>query len=106
MDSVERKDFAWVVMELAVVLLMEVEVVCLVLLGSLLQLDLDKLALLVLRGFLVPFLVRLVRSEIGQLKLLVVSKLVVGRLGSLQMRLSVVVILCLSRIALMLFSLR
>jgi hypothetical protein len=82
-----------------------------VLLGSLLQWDLGRLALLVLRGSLVPLLVRLVCSETGQLKLLVavlfvVSVLFVGHLGSLQMRLSVVVILCLSRIALVLFSLR
>jgi hypothetical protein len=97
------------VLERVAVALMEVEMVRLVLLGSLLQLDLSKLALLVLRGFLVPFLVHLVRSGTGQLKLLVavllvVSELVVGRLGSLQMRLSVVVILHLSRITLVLFS--
>jgi hypothetical protein len=94
-----------------VVALREVEVVRLVLLGSLLRLNLGKLVLLVLRGFLVPFLVRLVRSGIGQLKLLVavllvVSEPVVGRLGSPQMQLSVVGILRLSRIALVLFSLR
>jgi hypothetical protein len=78
------------VLKQVVVALMEVEVVRLVLLGSLLRLNLGKLVLLVLRGFLVPFLVRLVRSGIGQLKLLVavllvVSEPVVGRLGSPQM---------------------